>query len=76
MIREPIVAGQFYPGSPSSLAAQISKFIDKKAPKEEVIGIVSPHAGYMYSGQVAAYAYKLVEGKTLLLDQTGQFKLT
>jgi hypothetical protein len=53
MIREPIVAGQFYPGSPSSLEKQISGFIDKKAAKEDVIGLVSPHAGYMYSGAVA-----------------------
>ena len=51
MIREPIVAGQFYPGSTSSLEAQISKFIDKKAQKEEVIGLVSPHAGYVTRGQ-------------------------
>jgi len=53
MIREPVVAGQFYPKSPSSLEAQISSYIDKKATKEEAIGIVSPHAGYMYSGAVA-----------------------
>ena len=53
MIREPIVAGQFYPGSPSSLEKQISGFIDKKAAKEDAIGLVSPHAGYMYSGAVA-----------------------
>src|SRR4030043_83165 len=53
MIREPVVAGQFYHGAPSSLEALISKFIDKKAPKEEVIGLVLPHAGYVYSGAVA-----------------------
>ena len=29
----------------------------------EIVALVSPHAGYMYSGQVAAYAYKLIEGK-------------
>jgi len=53
MIRHPVVAGQFYPGSPSSLEAQIQGFIDEWAPKEEVLGLVSPHAGYMYSGPVA-----------------------
>ena len=53
MIREPIVAGQFYHGSPSSLEAQIKRFIDEKATKQEVIGLVSPHAGYIYSGAVA-----------------------
>jgi AmmeMemoRadiSam system protein B/AmmeMemoRadiSam system protein A len=30
----------------------------------EIVALVSPHAGYMYSGQVAAYAYKLIEGKS------------
>lgn len=53
MIRNPIVAGQFYPGSPSLLEAQIKDFIDEQAPREEVIGLVSPHAGYIYSGPVA-----------------------
>lgn len=53
MIREPVVAGQFYPKSPSSLEAQISSYIDEKATREDVVGVVSPHAGYMYSGAVA-----------------------
>lgn len=63
MIREPIVAGQFYPSSPSSLEAQISKFIDKKAQKEEVIGLVSPHAGYVYSGAVAGAVMSRIKFK-------------
>lgn len=53
MIRNPVVSGQFYPASPSQLKAMIEGFIDKKAVKEEVIGLVSPHAGYIYSGPVA-----------------------
>lgn len=53
MIRGPVVAGQFYPSSPSSLEAQIREFIDEKVAKEEVIGVLSPHAGYIYSGPVA-----------------------
>jgi AmmeMemoRadiSam system protein B len=63
MIREPIVAGQFYPSSPSSLEAQISKFIDKKVPKEETIGVVSPHAGYVYSGSVAGAVMSRIKFK-------------
>ena len=63
MIREPIVAGQFYPSSHSSLQAQISKFIDKKAQKEEVIGLVSPHAGYIYSGAVAGAVMSRIKFK-------------
>ena len=53
MNREPVVAGQFYPASPSQLKDMIAGFIDENAVKEDVIGIVSPHAGYVYSGPVA-----------------------
>jgi len=53
MIRHPVVSGQFYPASSSQLKAMIDRFIDEKAVKEEVIGLVSPHAGYIYSGPVA-----------------------
>lgn len=63
MIREPIVAGHFYPASPSSLEAQISRFIDKGAPREEVIGLVSPHAGYIFSGPVAGAVMSRIEFK-------------
>jgi len=52
-IRSPVVAGQFYAGSASALERQIREYIDEKAQKEEVIGLLSPHAGYMYSGPVA-----------------------
>jgi len=63
MIRSPVVAGQFYPGSPSSLEAQVRGFVDEKAPKEEVIGLVSPHAGYVYSGSVAGAVISRIQFK-------------
>ena len=53
MIRNPVVAGRFYPGSPDQLRSMIGEMVDEKAAKEEVIGLVSPHAGYIYSGPVA-----------------------
>jgi len=53
MIRNPVVAGMFYPGSASSIREQLGNFMDEGLPKEEVLGLVSPHAGYMYSGYVA-----------------------
>jgi AmmeMemoRadiSam system protein B/AmmeMemoRadiSam system protein A len=53
MIRKPIAAGKYYPDSSSQIRAMIDSFIDKKAEKEEVIGLVVPHAGYIYSGAVA-----------------------
>lgn len=79
MIREPVVAGQFYPGSPSSLEAQLNKLIDKKAQKEDVIGAVSPHAGYMYSGAVAGATLSRIQFKDTFIvmgpNHTGYGKL-
>ena len=53
MIRNPVVSGQFYPRTPSQLTTMIKEMVDEKAVKEELIGLVLPHAGYIYSGPVA-----------------------
>lgn len=66
-IREPVVAGMFYPDRPETLTRDVKRYLEnskKEKVEGEVVALVSPHAGYMYSGQVAAYAYKLIEGKT------------
>jgi AmmeMemoRadiSam system protein B len=63
MIRNPVVSGQFYPGSATSLEAQIRGFIDEGATKEEVLGVISPHAGYVYSGPVAGAVISRVRFK-------------
>ncbi|MGZ3559517.1 MAG: AmmeMemoRadiSam system protein B [Thermodesulfobacteriota bacterium] len=66
-IREPAVAGAFYPDKPEILQRDLSKYLEnakKEKVEGEIVALVSPHAGYMYSGQVAAYAYKLIEGKS------------
>ncbi len=57
MDREPVVAGQFYPGEESALKEQIKSFIDEGAKKEDVLGAILPHAGYVYSGKVAGAVY-------------------
>lgn len=66
-IRESVIAGSWYPGDPKILASEIDGFL-KKTPSihldGKVLALISPHAGYMYSGQIAANSYKLVEGKT------------
>ncbi len=63
--RKPAVAGQFYPADPVTLSRDISGYF-KNAKKEPILGkimsLISPHAGYPYSGPVAAYAYKTLEG--------------
>ncbi len=66
-VREPAVAGSFYPGTEQALKEAVSDMLSKAQPPDidgRVIGLISPHAGYMYSGQVAAHAYRLVEGMT------------
>ncbi len=65
-IREPAVGGSFYPGNADVLKADIEGYL-KKVPAQElsgtIYGIISPHAGYMYSGQAAAYGYRTVMGR-------------
>jgi MEMO1 family protein len=63
MIRNPTVAGYFYPGSAAELKAMLAKYVDKKAVKEEVVGLLMPHAGYQYSGEVAGAAISRVRFK-------------
>jgi len=63
MIRNPVVAGQFYPGSGPQLKAMIETFIDEKVEKEEVIGLLVPHAGYPYSGPVAGATISRIKFK-------------
>lgn len=60
MIRKPAVAGQFYEASPSRLNSQVNEFLEADTRKESAIGIVSPHAGLMYSGSVAGAVYSRI----------------
>jgi AmmeMemoRadiSam system protein B len=65
-IRPAQVAGYFYPSEPEKLKKNISLLLDVTKPKEKfdkIFGIISPHAGYVYSGKTAAHAYSLLVGK-------------
>ncbi|MEE8448322.1 MAG: AmmeMemoRadiSam system protein B [Thermodesulfobacteriota bacterium] len=57
MIRKAVVAGQFYPGGKAALAAEVRSLLGADRAKEEATAAVCPHAGYMYSGEVAAAVY-------------------
>ncbi len=59
-IKKPNVAGQFYTANPERLRSQIQSFLDhvQVSQPRDVQILVAPHAGYMYSGQVAAFGYK------------------
>jgi AmmeMemoRadiSam system protein B/AmmeMemoRadiSam system protein A len=63
MIRNPAVAGQFYPGTPSQLKVMIEGLVDETPAKEDAIGLISPHAGYVYSGGVAGAVLSKVKFK-------------
>jgi len=59
--RPPARAGQFYKGSRESLQKEVASFVDEKAAKIPAIGVLSPHAGYMYSGAVAGSVFSSIE---------------
>jgi AmmeMemoRadiSam system protein B/AmmeMemoRadiSam system protein A len=63
IIRRPAVAGQFYPGDPDDLRSMVDGFLAQAARSgPEPAALVSPHAGYVFSGHVAAHAFKQAEG--------------
>ena len=65
-LRKSIIAGSWYPEDPSILRGDIARYIQNVPDREltgDVVGLIVPHAGYVYSGQVAAHAYKLIQGK-------------
>ncbi len=62
--REPYVSGAFYPDDYEKLKEYIEGYMNVEIPDikyKKLIGAIVPHAGYMYSGHTAAYAYKLIE---------------
>lgn len=66
-IRKPAVAGQFYPSSAQALKKQIEAFVDKKAHKMDALACMLPHAGYVYSGSVAAQTLSRVNIKNKII---------
>ena len=59
-VREPAVAGQFYPANAAHLTAALTAFLHDAVPPrtERPIAVLVPHAGYVYSGQIAADAFR------------------
>ena len=61
MVRLPVVAGRFYEKPGDRLKNQIKNYVDESSEKVRAIGVVSPHAGYFYSGGVAGEVYSRIE---------------
>lgn len=67
-VREPILAGSWYKGSETGLKDQVDGFLEQAAPvklDDTVRGLISPHAGYGYSGPTAAIGYETLRGKRI-----------
>ena len=65
--REPAVSGTFYPDDPKTLKRDVEGYLANAVFENvggPIIGLISPHAGFMYSGPVAAYGYKAVQGSS------------
>jgi AmmeMemoRadiSam system protein B len=60
MIRRPAVAGYFYPKKPDELKKLIGQMVDPEAERQKALAVVSPHAGFVYSGPVAGAVYSSV----------------
>lgn len=67
-VKEPSVAGMFYPADKNKLSELISHFlseVEKKSQQGRLIALISPHAGYIYSGKIAAYGYKEIKDRDI-----------
>lgn len=62
-VRRPAVAGRFYPAEPTRLRAMVREFLDEAVVPAlgQVRAVIAPHAGYIYSGPIAAHAFKVWE---------------
>lgn len=61
--RKPAVAGQFYPSSPTRLREDIIRYLSEAKPKKisNVQSVISPHAGYVFSGKIAASGFNQID---------------
>lgn len=57
MKRTPAVAGQFYPGDREALHTMLERLIPGERSVDKAIGLISPHAGYVYSGAIAGATF-------------------
>jgi len=63
-VQDPVVAGQFYPADPNELKKMIEGFLAQakpEVPAGQALGYIVPHAGYVFSGPVAAFTYQAIK---------------
>ncbi len=68
-VRPSVLAGSWYDADPDRLGAKLDLYLEEAGTPPgspgRVVGLVAPHAGYVYSGRCAAYAYKTVAGRNI-----------
>ena len=80
-VKQPEFSGQFYPAPKEELSKMIDNFLENVAPHQAVgdnFMLISPHAGYGFSGQTAAFGYKLIQNrsyKTVIIIGTSHHKV-
>lgn len=65
-VRSAGVAGTFYPGNPNELKTTVDGFLAHAAvpaPRGAIVALIAPHAGYAFSGAVAAHSYAMLKGR-------------
>src|SRR5512146_2598856 len=65
-VRQPAVAGSFYPADPAQLTKMMDAYLARaqvQPTEARLVALVAPHAGYEYSGPVAAFSYALLKGR-------------
>jgi len=66
-IKDPNVAGTFYPQDPRELSSMLDAYLSEvsiERPYADIFALISPHAGYVYSGKIASYGYKSIKDKS------------
>mgnify|MGYP001569639818 CR=1 FL=1 len=80
-VKQSEFSGQFYPGTKEELSAMVDNFLIKADPSlslDDILMLITPHAGFGYSGQTAAFGYKLIKNKsykTVIILGTSHNKL-
>ncbi len=63
-VKQPDLAGSWYPDNPAELSEDLEEYFNQVPSQNisgDLVGLISPHAGYRFSGPVAAYSYKLLK---------------
>ena len=67
-VKKADLAGSWYPASEKTLKTQLNSYLEQSIPPKingQVIALIAPHAGYLYSGSVAAYGFNAIKGLNL-----------